>query len=128
MLLQVKGKGKGKDSKGKICYKFRDTGECDTPNCPYEHVTPAAPAKGKGKSRSKSAKRGRGNSPAKGKGKGRSRSGSSDKRDKSKTPCKFFKTKSCSFDDNCEWMHAKKKHAAPATNKDKKKKNKTEKQ
>ena len=97
-----KGEGKG------ICYRFRDNGKCDRPDCPYEHQKGG---KGKGK--------------GKGKGYGKSKIGAQEEKDSEswwqdagaqKTPdqilCKYIRKPSngtCPDGKHCKYSHDPKK-------------------
>ena len=106
-------KGKGKDGKPQVCFKWRDTGKCDGKDdgtCKYDHPKDQKGPKGKGKGGGKSGSRS--NTPNRqGKGKdqgGRGgRSASPGKKiisDKAQS-CKAYLKGKCKYRDKCKYHH-----------------------
>ena len=137
-VLATAGKGSGKgDKKSKICFHFRDHGNCPKgDSCEYSHdkelrrkilaerkgeqinATKESKGSGYGRGRSKSRDRsrdGRGKSPKQKGGRGRSNSPKNNNKKKGAVVCPFFlKNGSCKKGDSCDMTHALAIHAGSA--------------
>ena len=93
-----KGKGKG------VCFRFRDTGKCDTKDCPYSHVRSQSPGHfgSRGGSREGSP--------------GRSRSFSPSRSSNAKPVCRFWaKDGRCNKGDKCKFSHERSRSPSPVS-------------
>ena len=91
-----------------MCFQFQNTGKCKFGNkCKYQHARGASSSPNRSsRSHSRASHSSRGSSPS------RSSPGRSRPKDKSKIPCRFFKSGKCKRGETCPFLH---ESAAPAT-------------
>ena len=108
-----KGKGKGKDGKPQVCFKWRDTGSCDgkdNSTCQYQHPKDQ---KGTGKSKGGGKNGKRSSTPSRQSGKGKDQGG---RGGRSASPgkkmisdvaklCKVYLKGKCKYADKCKHHH-----------------------
>ena len=97
------GGGKG------MCFQLQNTGKCKFGNkCKYQHAggTSSSPIRSS-RSQSRTSHSSRGSSPS------RSSPGRSRPKDKSKVPCRFFKSGKCKRGETCPFLHESAARATP---------------